>query len=210
MPQRSILLLFAHPAHEKSRLNRSLVDEVRGLSGVTFHDLYEEYPDFFVDVAREQALLADHDLLVVQHPFLWYSVPPLIKQWLDLVLEHGWAYGTSGDALRGKEWLSAITLGGGETAYQPDGYARHTVRQFLAPLEQSATLCGMTFLPPFLVYGSLLMDDAAMAQHAADYRRTLEALRDGTIDLERLRGAERINGHPPGVLPDAPAAGRAS
>ena len=206
MPRHSILLLFSHLAHEKSRLNRSLVDAVQDMTGVTFHDLYEEYPDFFIDVAREQALLVDHDLLVVQHPFLWYSVPPLIKQWLDLVLEHGWAYGTGGDALLGKQWLSAITLGGREVAYRADGYHRHTVRQFLAPIEQTAALCGMTFLPPFLVYGSLVIDAATMTRHANDYQRTLEMLRDGGLDLERLRGAERINADPP----DAAPAGKAS
>ncbi|HJP32673.1 MAG: NAD(P)H-dependent oxidoreductase [Candidatus Latescibacteria bacterium] len=41
---RRILLLFAHPAYQRSRANRPLVEAVRDLSGVTFRDLYEEYP----------------------------------------------------------------------------------------------------------------------------------------------------------------------
>ena len=178
------LILFAHPALEKSRVNRRLAEVARGVPGATFHDLYEAYPDFDVDVAREQELLVAHDLLVVQHPFFWYSTPALVKQWEDLVLEHGWAYGTGGTALRGKAWLSALTTGGRETAYQPDGLNRFTIRELLRPLEQTACLCGMTFLPPFVIFGTHQLDGQGLEAAAADYRRTLEALRDDRIDLE--------------------------
>ena len=66
-----ILVLFAHPALEKSRVNRRLVQAVRDLDGVTLHDLYEAYPDLDIDVAREQELLTLHDVIVFQHPFYW-------------------------------------------------------------------------------------------------------------------------------------------
>ena len=105
-----VLILFAHPALEKSRVNRRLSAAVSSLPGVTFHDLYEAYPDFDVDVRREQELLGSHDLVVLQHPFFWYSIPPLLKQWIDLVLEHGWAYGSEGKALVGKEAVVFGTL----------------------------------------------------------------------------------------------------
>ena len=61
--------------------------------------LYAAYPDFMIDVKREQQLLLDHDIIVLQHPFYWYSSPAIIKEWLDLVLENGWAYGTGGSNL---------------------------------------------------------------------------------------------------------------
>lgn len=111
MPQK-ILVLFAHPAYRRSRSNRALRAAVEALDGVTFHDLYETYPDFAVDVDREQALLAEHDVIVCLHPFFWYSAPALVKEWLDLVLEHGWAYGHEGRQLEGKRWLQAVTVGG--------------------------------------------------------------------------------------------------
>ena len=188
-----ILVLFAHPAFENSRVNRHLAAAVRDLPGVTFHDLYEAYPDFDVDVRREQALLLEHDTLVLQHPFYWYSTPALVKQWEDLVLEHGWAYGTGGHALRGKRWLSAITTGGREQAYQPDGHNRFTMRQLLAPIEQTAHLCGMTFLPPFVVHGTHRLDATQIAAAAGDYRRLVEALRDDRLDLAALAGLPRLN-----------------
>jgi glutathione-regulated potassium-efflux system ancillary protein KefG len=183
MKPRSILVLFAHPAFEKSKVNRGLSEAVRSLPGVTFHDLYERYPDFDIEVAREQRLLAEHDAVIMQHPLYWYSTPALLKEWQDLVLEYGWAYGRGGKALRGKLLLTATTAGGGEEAYCRTGHNRYTIRELLAPIERTAVLCGMTYLPPFVVYGTHALDDARIAEHAASYRRVVEALRDGKLDL---------------------------
>ncbi len=194
-PARRVLILFAHPAFQRSRINRALVDSVRGLDGVTFHDLYEEYASYRINVRREQALLAEHDAVVWQHPFYWYSCPALLKEWLDLVLEYGWAYGEKGTALHGKRALSAITTGGREAAYAREGYNRFSIRELLAPFEQTASLCGMEWLPPFAVHGAVEMEDkAAIDAHAADYRRVVEALRDGRLDARRTtRVQRRIN-----------------
>jgi glutathione-regulated potassium-efflux system ancillary protein KefG len=185
-----ILVLFAHPAFERSRVHRRLVEAVADLSGVTFHDLYEAYPDFDIDVHREQELLLEHDIVVLQHPFFWYSTPPLVKQWEDLVLEHGWAYGTGGTALHGKRLLSAISTGGPQRAYCADGYNRFSIRQLLAPLEQTARLCGMEYLPPFVVFGTHGLDDEQIQGAAAEYRRLVEALRDDRVDLDRARAQD--------------------
>lgn len=151
---RRILILFAHPTLERSRVNRRLIDGVRALADVTVHDLYEEYPTFGIEVAREQALLAAHDVVVMHHPFYWYSAPALLKEWMDLVLELGWAYGPGATALRGKLMLNAITTGGTADAYRTDGKNRFTMRELLAPFDQSAHLCGMTYLAPFVVHAA--------------------------------------------------------
>ncbi|MBW1877769.1 MAG: NAD(P)H-dependent oxidoreductase [Deltaproteobacteria bacterium] len=191
-PQR-VLVLFAHPALHKSRTNRKLIEGVEALDGITFHDLYEAYPYLHIDVAAEQALLLEHDIVVFHFPFYWYSTPAILKEWQDLVLEHGWAYGHTGNALRGKRLLCVTTTGGREDAYQPDGHNRFTMRQLLAPLEATANLCGMGFLPPFVVHGTHLLDEDAMEHHHSDYRRILLALRDGRIDPERASLFPRLN-----------------
>jgi glutathione-regulated potassium-efflux system ancillary protein KefG len=191
--RRRVLVLFAHPAVERSRVNRVLAAAVRDLPGVTFHDLYDAYPDFDVDVGREQALLAGHDAVVVQHPLYWYSTPALLKEWADLVLEHGWAYGTGGTALRGKIAMHALTSGGRESTYGPEGGNRFTIRQFLTPMEQTARLCGMDWLAPFVVHGTHVMTAEEIRGHGDDYRAVLEALRDGRLDLGAAREAGRLN-----------------
>ncbi len=190
---RRVLVLFAHPVVERSRVNRRLVDAIRGLPDVTVHDLYEAYPTMAIDVAREQELLRAHDVVVFQHPFYWYSTPAILKEWQDLVLEHGWAYGPGGTALRGKITLNAISTGGPAAAYRADGYNRFTVRQLLAPYEQTANLCEMRFLAPFVVHAALrVASDADLGDRRDGYRRLIEGLRDDRIDLERAQRAHNL------------------
>jgi glutathione-regulated potassium-efflux system ancillary protein KefG len=190
---RRVLVLFAHPALEKSRVNRVLIGGLRDVDGLTLHDLYEVYPDFGIDVTREQALLLDHEIIVFHHPMFWYSTPAILKEWQDLVLEHGWAYGSEGKALVGKLWLSAITTGGREEAYGGQGHNGYTIRELLRPLEQTARLCGMDFLPPFAVHGTHGMRPDEIRRHAADYRQLLLGLRDDRVDLERAHTLGRLN-----------------
>ncbi|HSK05768.1 MAG TPA: NAD(P)H-dependent oxidoreductase [Kofleriaceae bacterium] len=198
---RRVLVLFAHPVLERSRVNRRLVDAIRGLPGVTVHDLYEVYPTLAIDVAREQALLGEHDAVVFQHPFYWYSTPAILKEWQDLVLELGWAYGPGGTALRGKVTLNAISTGGPEAAYRRDGYNRFTVRELLAPWEQTAHLCGMRFLAPFVVHAALrVAGDADLAARRAAYVRLIEGLRDDRLDLDRAQQAGNLADEVDGLL----------
>ncbi len=191
-----VLILFAHPALHKSRVNRALGSAVQGIEGVTFHDLYEVYPDLAIDVAREKELLSRHDVIVLQHPFYWYSVPAILKEWLDLVLEYGWAYGEGGTALEDKAWIHALTTGGPEDAYRAQGYNRFSVRQLLAPMDQTAHLCGMHFLPPFIIHGALRLDPGRdIPEAAAAYRRLVETLRDCGNAWARVPAWDRINPH---------------
>ena len=193
-PPVPVLVLFAHPALEKSRVNRRLLRVARELDGVTLHDLYETYPEFDVDAAREQELLAAHDVIVMQHPMYWYSTPALLKQWEDLVLEHGWAYGKGGDALAGKRFISAITTGGPEQSYQHDGFHGRTIVELLAPIAQTAKLCKMVCLPPFVTFGTHLMEESEIDRHVVDYERLLIALRDDLIDPSSVEPKMPING----------------
>jgi glutathione-regulated potassium-efflux system ancillary protein KefG len=199
-----VLILFAHPALQKSRVNRRLIATVRNLENVTINDLYEEYPDFFVDVKREQELLLSHDIIVFQHPLYWYSCPALLKQWQDLVLQYGFAYGAHGTKLNGKWVLSAITTGGPMSAYQRDGYNYFTLRELLTPFEQTVKLCGMVYLPPFVLNGTLAVKDAAeFAGFSALYRRVVESLRDGQFragDFEQVSYLNEILQTSPATL----------
>ena len=92
MPRKT-LVVFVHPALHRSRVNAALARGIQDLPSLTFHDLYAAYPRHLIDVDREQALLLQHDVIVWQHPFYWYSCPSLLKEWQDVVLEHGFAYG---------------------------------------------------------------------------------------------------------------------
>ncbi len=191
---KKVLVLLAHPVLERSRVNRRLAAAAVEVPGVTLHDLYEAYPALDIDVRREQALLAAHDVVVFQHPFYWYSTPAILKEWQDLVLEHGWAYGDRGHHLDGKLTLNAVTTGGPEHLYREGGANRFTVRQLLAPYDLTANLCRMRFLAPFVVHAAMRIESDEQARaHCEDYARLLGALRDDRVDVDAAARLERIN-----------------
>ena len=181
-----ILVLFAHPVLEKSRVQQSLLKAVSDLENVTVNDLYERYPDFDIDVRKEKKLLLAHDIIIWQHPFYWYSSPALLKQWQDLVLEHGWAYGKNGTALAGKKVFNVFTSGGSAKAYKKGGYNRYPVQEYLRPFEQTAKLCGMTYWPPFWIPGVHQMEKAQIEQYSTLYRELVIGLRDEQITEEDI------------------------
>ena len=150
---KKILILFGHPAFKRSAINAALREAVETLEGITFHDLYASYPDFLIDVSHEQQLCQSHDVIVFQHPFYWYSTPAIIKEWLDLVLEYGWAYGPASRALAGKITFQALTAGGDSVNYRANGSNLFTIRELTTPYRATANLCGMDWLPPFAVLG---------------------------------------------------------
>ena len=66
------------------------------------------------------------------------------------------------------------------SSYAPDGHNAHSVRQLLAPVEQTASLCGMRFVEPFVIYGALDVERRhKMEGCISSYRARVEALRDG-------------------------------
>ena len=189
----SILLLFAHPVLEKSRVHACLLQNIRSIEGVTIHDLYEHYPDFDIDVREEQRLLMKHDIIICQHPFYWYSTPAIVKQWEDLVLEHGWAYGSKGKMLAGKKMFNAISCGGRRESYQGDGMNKLTVRQLLGPLEQTARLCNMTYLPPFVIHGTHKLNLPDIELYGLQYAQLLIALRNDRISDAEWQAVNYLN-----------------
>lgn len=191
---RRILVLFAHPSLDRSEVNRPMAEAVRNLDGVTLVDLYAEYADFQIDIDREQQRLLEHDVIVFQHPLYWYSTPAILKEWQDLVLEYGFAYGSNGTALQGKIIFNALTAGGVEAAYKAEGYNHFTIRELLHPLEQMALLCGMVYLPAFALFGArTAVEEGRASQHVADWTTVLEALRDDRLDIATARDLPRLN-----------------
>ncbi len=194
-PKKKILVLFAHPSPSRSEVNRPLARATRRMDSVTFVDLYAEYPTLDIDIDAEQARLRAHDIIVFMFPFYWYSTPAILKEWQDLVLEYGFAYGTNGTALHGKTFFAAVSTGGHEAAYSPEGYNTFHFRDLLRPLEQTANLCGMTFLAPFVLHGARrAAEEGRVGTHVAEWRRLVAALESDRLDVEAARTVECLNG----------------
>ena len=173
-----LLILFAHPSLQHSRLGKAMLERAHETTGAKVHDLYELYPDFAIDAAAEQAAVEAAHTLVWQHPLHWYGCPPLLKEWMDVVLSNSWV--SSGEAAHctGKRLWHVVTAGDPETAYASDGRNRHPLEAFLLPLKQTALQCSMEYLPPFTVYGGDHATSEDAARHADAYACRLDALKE--------------------------------
>lgn len=172
---RSVLVLYAHSTPHLSRVNRKLADAARMLDGVEVHDLYETYPDFFIDVAAEQARAQAADMLVFLHPLQWYSMPALLKEWVDSVLLPGWAYGQDGHALAGKTFLLAVSTGSPAQAYAAGQVHGRPFEDYLPAFRQTAELCRMRWAEPHVLHGAHHVDGAAVDAHVDAFVRRLDA-----------------------------------
>ncbi len=175
-----ITLVYAHPYPLHSRANRALLEAVRDLPGLQVRDLYALYPDFHIDARAEQAALAGSHTVVLQHPLHWYHAPALLSLWFEKTLAYGWAYGhdPAGQptrALQGKRLLWAVSTGGAERAYEPEGYNHHTMAQIATPIRQTALYCGLQWLEPHIVYGANRLSAPELAAVARGYRARLQA-----------------------------------
>ncbi|MGS2805902.1 NAD(P)H-dependent oxidoreductase [Nocardia sp. MW-W600-9] len=148
------LVIVAHPNLAESRANATRLAEIEDLGNVTVHDLYQTYPDLDIDVAREQQLLRDHDTVVLQFPLYWYSVTPALKAWFDAVLTHGFAFSFDGSAtaLAGKKAWLAVSVGSTLETYTPEGLARRSLDEYLAPVVQTLEFCHFDYQGVHAVY----------------------------------------------------------
>ncbi|KQR92934.1 MAG: NAD(P)H-dependent oxidoreductase [Microbacterium ginsengisoli] len=173
-----IIVVVGHPDLSESRINAALVHELEGLPAVQVRTLHELYPDGQIDFDAERTALESAQNIVLQYPLYWYSTPGLLKQWLDEIMTRGWAYGTGKPGvLKGKTLRVAISNGGVQDAYQPEGFHGWPIRQVLIPMEALAKRLGVIWLEPQIIHGTWDLTDEQLAARAARYRELL-TLRD--------------------------------
>jgi glutathione-regulated potassium-efflux system ancillary protein KefG len=188
-----VLILFAHPSQNRSEIN-ILLYNASNIEGVTLVDLYNEYPNYRINIQREQSRLAEHDIIVFMFPLYWYSTPAILKEWQDLVLEYGFAYGHDGKALQGKKFFCATTAGGPENAYQSDGMNHYSINELLQPLEQMASLCNMQYLPPFVLFGArTAREENRVELHINQWEALLKNIIDDRFDYESANKNRLMN-----------------
>ncbi|GKU80006.1 NAD(P)H-dependent oxidoreductase [Paenibacillus sp. L3-i20] len=168
------IVIVAHPNISSSRINKAWVEELQKHEQVTVHQLYEEYPNEDINIAREQSLLVAHDRIIFQYPLYWYSSPSLLKKWYDTVLHYGWAYGPDGDNLHGKSIGVAISTHGTTESYQPGGSNLYTIQDIVKPVEVLVNFVNASYLPPFSLHNSSHISDEQLEQSKQDYVKHFE------------------------------------
>lgn len=169
-----VLLNFIHPALEKSRINQRLLKCAHDLDSVRVNDLYQLYPDFQINAEAEKAKMEAHDSIVFQFPLYWYSSPALLKEWFDITLQYGWAYGRHANALVGKKTRFAVSTGAPGDTYTKEGHNGYTMEEFLRPMLNTCQLCGMSIGDPFYVHSALHVEAEEMAQIETNYKNWLQ------------------------------------
>jgi NAD(P)H dehydrogenase (quinone) len=132
------------------------------------------------DIAGEVAKVKACDLLLLSFPLFWFSVPAILKGWIDRVLLSGLTYGGKRfydhGGLAGKKASIAITLGARPHMFGP-GAIHGELETMLRPLLRGTLwYTGMQVLPPFYAFHVPYVDDTSRRAILDDYRRHLQAL----------------------------------
>lgn len=189
-----VLVLYAHPSTHRSEVNAPLFKATSEVDQVTLVDLYAEYPTYDINIQQEQQRLKDHDVIVFMFPLYWYSTPSILKEWQDLVLEYGFAYGKCGTALNGKTFFCAISAGGSEDAYQTDGFNHFTINELLQPLEQTSRLTGMEYWPPFALFSArTAAEEGRIPQHVENWKALLQAIVNEEVSASDLTDVSNLS-----------------
>ncbi|MFT7109990.1 MAG: glutathione-regulated potassium-efflux system ancillary protein KefG [Psychrobacter glaciei] len=188
-----VLILFAHPSQSRSEINIPLFN-ASNIQGVTLVDLYNEYPNYRINIQLEQKRLIEHDIIIFMFPLYWYSTPAILKEWQDLVLEYGFAYGHNGDSLTGKKFLCATSAGGPKNAYQSAGVNHFSINELLQPLEQMASLCNMQYLPPYVLFGArTALEENRIDSHIQKWKALLTSMVNDEFDFKLVDKTRLLN-----------------
>jgi glutathione-regulated potassium-efflux system ancillary protein KefG len=173
-----ILIIVGHPNIEKSRVNKYLLSQVESEKNITIHYLEKEYLKdgmiLPIHWKEEQKLILEHDRIILQFPFYWYSFPALMKRWVDeILLENTY---TQNPIFAKKEFLFSITTGGNEVAYSASGYNNYSISQFTLPFEQIMNLIQAKYLSPFLVQGTMHhLPDEKLKEKGQEYKAYIQS-----------------------------------
>ncbi|GEM78944.1 NAD(P)H-dependent oxidoreductase [Vibrio superstes] len=164
-----VLVISGHPNLDSSYTNKVILKQAENnVHDIQVRRLDTLYPDFRIDVEAEQQALLEADVVVLQFPFYWYSIPALLKKWIDDVFSYNFACGSKGDKLKGKDFLLSFTIGGPSESYDPLGYNHFSIEQLLMPLQQTAYLAGMNFQKPLYSHGMVFIPGVYNTQEGVE------------------------------------------
>ncbi len=175
------LVVISHPEIAESGSQQYLLSSVPEKEAVTVHHLESLYPSGQIDIEAEQRLLMEHDRILFQFPFYWYSSPALLKKWQDDVLTDGFAYGVQGSRLAGKEFGLILTIGVKATAYQAGGKEGFSISELTKPYQAMAMKTKMTYLQPLVIPQFAYMQEKQKMQLLIAYQQMLTREREDSL-----------------------------
>jgi NAD(P)H dehydrogenase (quinone) len=144
------------------------------------------------DIAFEQDKLRWADAVILQFPLWWFSMPAILKGWVDRVYAYGFAYGVGehsdarwGDrygegSMLGKRAMLIVTTGGWESHYGPRGI-NGPIDDVLFPIHHGILYYpGFDVLPPFVIHRTSRTDEARFSGICAALGQRLDDLWETT------------------------------
>jgi len=139
---------------------------------------------FSADIQAEQAKLLWADLVIFQFPLWWFSMPAMMKGWIDRVLAYGFAYGHIEGVpqnLKGRKALCVLTTGATEESYS-EGGAKGPIEDWIKHIQIGMlSYTGFEVQPAFVVYQPEYISEA---QRIADLERYSLYLHNLVASLE--------------------------
>jgi NAD(P)H dehydrogenase (quinone) len=140
------------------------------------------------DVKAEHEKLLWADAVILQFPLWWFTMPAILKGWVDRVYSYGFAYGVGehsekrwGDrygegVFAGKRAMLIVTTGGWEEHYADRGI-NGPIDDLLFPINHGILFYpGFDVLPPFVVHRVNRLDEAGFAGVAERLRERMRTL----------------------------------
>lgn len=136
------------------------------------------------DILAEVEKLKWADLVIFNFPVYWYSMPAIMKGWLDRVVISGLCYGGmrfyDRGGMRGKKAMITTSVGGQPHMFAPDGIHGDLGLMLRHILRGALGYAGFTVLPPFIAYHVPYIQPEERARYLNDYKQRLQALDDLT------------------------------
>ena len=158
------------------------------------------------DVTAEQEKLLWSDAVILQFPLWWFSMPAILKGWVDRVYAYGFAYGVGqhegerwGDRygegkLAGRRALLSVTMGGRAPHYSTRG-VNGRLDDVLFPIQHGILFYpGMAVLPPHTVFQANHLPDDRWQEIAESWRARLRGLFDEAPIPYRRQNAGHYDG----------------
>lgn len=143
---KNVLIISGHTDLKNSVANKTILEHLSTLlPDAEIVKLDELYPDFNIDVKKEQQRLLQADVIVLQFPVFWYSAPSILERWMEETFQHGFSHGSKGDKLKGKKLILSFTTGAPESMYSHEGPMGYTIDEFLPCYKAACRLCQMDF-----------------------------------------------------------------
>lgn len=157
------------------------------------------------DVQAEQAKLLAADAVVFQFPLWWFSMPAIMKGWIERVFAYGLAYGykNAGNSyrygeggLQGRRAMLSVTTGGPAADFAPRGI-NGQLDELLFPITHGTLFfSGMEVLPTYAVHGAGRMTPEAAEQALAGLRARMRTLfHDAPIPYRAQNGGDYPDRH---------------